>query len=142
MQWGDAGLCFVGTLPFSCLLGFLQWLIVAVGWVRFVHCRSAGGMCDVVLMVVPAPGCDIMSLAGESYTFETSPLEMSCCTSPLLAGCSPGNLCLGWGCPASVVQALLVGRLCVVVVDWLLWSTSGGVWCLYGVGWCFLSLSM
>ena len=37
-------------------------------------------------------------------------LEMFCCT--LLTGCSPDNLCLGWGCPASVVRALLVGGLC------------------------------
>ena len=58
-------------------------------------------------------GCDRMSLAGESYTFGTSLLEMSCCTSPFSAGCSRGNLCLGWRCPASVVHALLVGRLCV-----------------------------
>ena len=38
---------------------------------------------------------------------------MSCCTSSVSAECSPGNLCLGWGCPASVVCALLVDRLCV-----------------------------
>ena len=35
-----------------------------------------------------------------------------------------------------------------VMVNWLLWSASGGfggcmaVWCLYGVGWCFLSVWM
>ena len=38
-------------------------------------------------------------------------LEMYCCT--LSTGCSPDNLCCcGWGCPASVVCALLVGGLC------------------------------
>ena len=88
-----------------------------------------------------------MSLVGESDTFGTSLLEMSCCTSPPLAGCSSGNLWLEWGCPASVVHALLVGRLCVscgclVFVVGFWWGSADVwlVWCLYGVGWCFLSL--
>ena len=29
---------------------------MAVGWLRFVNCWSAGGTCDVVLMIVPARG--------------------------------------------------------------------------------------
>ena len=71
---------------------------------------------------------------------------MSCC--PLSAGCSPGNLCLGWGCPASVVGALLVGRLCVgcgrlaFVVG--LWWGSVDMWpygaCMVWVGVFSLSL--
>ena len=44
----------MGTLPFSCLLGFPWRLIVAVGWLLFVRSWSAGGACDVVLGVVPA----------------------------------------------------------------------------------------
>ena len=46
----------MGTLPFSCLLGFLLGLIAAGGWLRFLHCWSAGGTRDVVLMVLPARG--------------------------------------------------------------------------------------
>ena len=151
---------FVGTLPFSCLLGFLRRLIVAVGWLPFVHCWYAWVMYDVVLMVVPTwgesfeehfwrdGGCDRMSLAGESYTFGTSLLEMSCCTSPLSTGCSPGNRCLGWKCPTSVVRAILVGGLCVgcrrlaFVVS--LWWGSVDVWqCgAYAVWVGILSLQM
>ena len=72
-------------------------------------------------------GCDGMSLVGGPQTSGTSLLEMSCCTCPLTAGCSPGNFCLGWGCPGpSCVLFWWVG--CVwVVVAWLLWSASGGV---------------
>ena len=80
-----------------------------------------------------------MSLVGESQTSGTSLLEMSCCTCPLTAGCSPGNFCLGWGCPASVVCALLVGGLCVgygglAFVVGLWWGSADvwPVWCLYG----------
>ena len=51
-------------------------------------------------------------IAAESYTLGTNLLEMSCQTSPPLARCAPGNLCLGWECPASVVCAFLVGSLC------------------------------
>ena len=51
-------------------------------------------------------------IAAESYTLGTSLLEMSCQTSPPLARCAFGNLCLGWECPASVVRAFLVGSLC------------------------------
>ena len=40
----------------------------------------------------------------------TSLLEMFCCT--LSTGCSPDNLCLGWGCPTSIVRAPLVDGLC------------------------------
>ena len=53
---------------------------------------------------------------------------MSCCT--LSTGCSPDNLFLG--CPASVVHALLLGRLCggcgllTFVVG--LWWDSVDVW--------------
>ena len=69
---------------------------------------------------------------------------VACCA--LSTGCSPDNLCLGRGCPASVVRALLVGGLCggcgplTFVVG--LWWEPVDVWCLYGVGWCFLSLWM
>ena len=55
-QQEDTGLCFVDALPFSCLLGFLLWFIVAVGWLRSRRSWSAGGTCDVVLMVVPTQG--------------------------------------------------------------------------------------
>ena len=74
---------------------------------------------------------------------------MSCCTCPLSAGCSSGNLCLGWGSPAFVRCALLVGGLCVgcgrlAFVVGLWWGSVDvwPVWYLYGVGWCFLSLWM
>ena len=94
-------------------------------------------------------GCDGMSLGGESQTSGTSLLEMFCCTCPFTAGSSPGNSCLGWGCPASVVCALLVGRLCVgcgglAFVVGLWWGSTDvwPVWCLYGVGRCFLSVWM
>ena len=70
--------------------------------------------------------CDRM--AGESCTLGTSLLGMSCYTSPPLAGRAPGDLCLGWECPASVARALFwwAGFVWVVVAE-LLWSASGGV---------------
>ena len=71
-QWRDAGLCFVGTLSFSCLLGFLRRLIVAVEWLRFLRGWSAVGICDVVLVAfllkvgfLGDDRCDGMSLVGE-----------------------------------------------------------------------------
>ena len=46
----DAGLCFVGTLSFSCLLRFLQWLMWQLG-----GCGScAAGLLGVRVMVVSA----------------------------------------------------------------------------------------
>ena len=72
-------------------------------------------------------GCDGRSLGGESQVSGASLLEMSCCTCPLTAGCSPGNSCLGWDVlhPSCV---LFWWAGCVwVVVAWLLWSASGGV---------------
>ena len=55
---------------------------------------------------------------------------MSCCT--LSTGCSPGNICLRWGCPASVVRALLVGGLCrgcgCLASEVGLWWHSVDVW--------------
>ena len=75
-------------------------------------------------------GCDRVSLVGESYTFGTSLLQLSCCTSPLSAGCYPGYLCLRWGCPASVMLALWWADC--------MWVMSSGFCCrpLVGFGGC------
>ena len=53
-----------GCLAIFMSAGFFRWLIVAVGWLRFVHCWAAGGTCDVVLMVVPARGGFLGNIFG------------------------------------------------------------------------------
>ena len=122
---GGSSLCSAG------LLG------VHVMWCLWSFLLEVGFLGDLL----EDGGCDGMSLVGESQTSGTSLLEMSCCTCPLTAGCSPGNFCLGWGCPASVVCALLVGRLCVgcgglAFVVGLWWGSADvwPLWCLCGVG--------
>ena len=129
---------FVGALLPSCLLGFL-WRLIAMGGSSL----CAAGLLGVYVMwclwsfllevgffggrIWGMCGCDGRSLRGESLASGASLLEMSCCTCPLTAGCSPGNSCLGWDVlrPSCV---LFWWAGCVwVVVAWLLWSASGGV---------------
>ena len=138
-QWGDAGLCSVGTLPLSCLPRFLRRLIVAVGWLRFVHCWPAGGTCDVVLMVVPARGgfwgehfWGMVGVIGCLWRVSPTLLEQACWRCLVV----PVLFQLGVPLAISALGRDVLHPSCVlfcwadcvwVVVAWLLWSASGGV---------------
>ena len=105
---------------------------MVAGCLLFVCSWSAEGPCDMMLGVVPAwtefvflwgggggegcfweGGCDGMSLVGESETFGTSLLEMSCCTCRLLAGCFPWRFLPWMKMSCDCHMCFLVGELCV-----------------------------
>ena len=52
-QWRDAWLALCGRLAAFMSAG-VSLAVDCDGWQQFVHCWSAGGTCDVVLVVVPA----------------------------------------------------------------------------------------
>ena len=52
-QWRDAWLALLGHLAAFMSAG-VSLAVDCDGWQQFVHSWSAGGTCDVVLVVVPA----------------------------------------------------------------------------------------
>ena len=52
-QWRDAWLALCGRLAAFMSAG-VSLAVDFDGWQQFVHCWSARGRCDVVLVVIPA----------------------------------------------------------------------------------------